>query len=269
MSTATENHFLIQQEQGLVTSLGSSCWVASVFSQRSPQKSTPNEDATVVIPISDESAVFAVADGCGGQRGGEQASSIALKCLADSVANETDITNLRMAILDGIDQANREILALKMGAACTIAVAEFQRGWVRPYHVGDSKILLVSNRGRVRYQSVCHSPVGFAVEAGFLEPDQAMNHDERHVISNFLGYGQMRMEIGPMLQMGARDTLLVASDGLFDNLHDHEVIETIRKGRLASSLKRLTDRATERMVGVGESPCKPDDLSVIVVRRSS
>jgi serine/threonine protein phosphatase PrpC len=268
MSTATENHFLIQQEQGLVTSLGRSCWVASVFSQRSPEKTTPNEDATVVIPINDETAVFAVADGCGGQRGGAQASSIALKCLAESVANESDIGNLRMAILDGIDKANREILALKMGAACTIAVAEFQQGWIRTYHVGDSKILLVSNRGRIRYQSVCHSPVGFAVESGFLEPDQAMNHDERHIISNFLGYGQMRMEIGPMLKMGIRDTLLVASDGLFDNLHDHEVAGMIRKGRIGSSLEQLTKLAIERMNGIADTPCKPDDLSVIIVRRS-
>ncbi len=81
MSPTTENHFLFQQELGAVTSLARSCWVASVFSQRSPEKETPNEDATVVIPLDEETAVFAVADGCGGQRGGEIASSLALKCL--------------------------------------------------------------------------------------------------------------------------------------------------------------------------------------------
>jgi serine/threonine protein phosphatase PrpC len=268
MSSTTENHFLFQQELGAVTSLARSCWVASVFSQRSPEKETPNEDATVVIPLDEETAVFAVADGCGGQRGGELASSLALKCLADSIAKETDRSNLRLAIMDGIDHANRLIQELKIGAACTIAVAEFQKGWVRTYHVGDSQLLLISNRGRVRYQSVSHSPVGFAVEAGLLEPEQAIRHDDRHVISNFLGYQEMRMEIGPCLEMGSRDTLIIGSDGLFDNLFEKEVIEVMRKGRLATSLQSLTDAASERMRGQGDSPCKPDDLSVIAVRRS-
>jgi hypothetical protein len=42
----------------------------------------------------------------------------------------------------------------------------------------------------------------------------------------------------------------------------------MRKGRLATSLQSLTDAASERMRGQGDSPCKPDDLSVIAVRRS-
>ncbi len=37
----------------------------AVYSQRSPLKQTPNEDAAVVIPVGPESAVFAVADGVG------------------------------------------------------------------------------------------------------------------------------------------------------------------------------------------------------------
>ena len=78
----------------------------------------------------------------------------------------------------------------------------------------------------------------------------------------------MRMEIGPCLEMGSRDTLIIASDGLFDNLFEKEVIEVMRKGRLATSLQSLTDAASERMRGQGDSPCKPDDLSVIAVRRS-
>ncbi len=115
--------------------------------------------------------------------------------------------------MDGIDHANRLIQELKIGAACTIAVAEFQKGWVRTYHVGDSQLLLISNRGRVRYQSVSHSPVGFAVEAGLLEPEQAIRHDDRHVISNFLGYQEMRMEIGPCLEMGAETLSLSLAMG--------------------------------------------------------
>lgn len=275
MTVSAENHFLFQQECGEVTSLSRHCWIASVFSQRSPTKSTPNEDATAVISIDDETAVFAVADGCGGMRGGEQASSVAIHCLAESLSgvsrgSESMGGEIRMAILEGIENANRSIQNLRIGAACTLAVAEFHRGVVRTYHVGDSVLLLMSNRGKIRYQSICHSPVGFAVEAGFLEPCQAMHHEERHVVSNIVGDPRMRIEMGPTLEMAARDTLLLASDGLFDNLTTGEVVSGMRTGRLASKLKNLTDLALSRMAeATKDLPSKPDDLSVIGIRRSN
>jgi serine/threonine protein phosphatase PrpC len=80
----------------------------------------------------------------------------------------------------------------------------------------------------------------------------------------------MRIEMGPTLEMAARDTLLLASDGLFDNLTNEEVISGMRIGRLASKLKGLTDLALDRMAETTiDLPSKPDDLSVIGIRRSS
>lgn len=266
---ARESHFLFEQESGEVTSLSRSCWVASAFSERCPTKLTPNEDAVAILPINDEAAVFAIADGCGGMRGGEVAASLTLRCLADSVALcGENPKHLRTAILDGIELANHTVQDLKIGAACTIAVVEYHQGWIRTYHVGDSTILLSTNRGRVRYQSICHSPIGFAVEAGFLEPNQAMHHEDRHIVSNVVGDPRMRIEIGPRIEMGAKDTLVIASDGLFDNLTADEVVEFMRKGRLARSLHSLISAARTRMRTDSDEPSKPDDLSVVCVRRS-
>jgi serine/threonine protein phosphatase PrpC len=70
--------------------------------------------------------------------------------------------------------------------------------------------------------------------------------------------------------MAARDTLLLASDGLFDNLTTGEVVSGMRTGRLASKLKNLTDLALARMAeSTKDLPSKPDDLSVIGIRRST
>lgn len=267
---ASENHFLFQQESGEISSFSRACWMASVFSDRSPVKDSPNEDALAIIPIDDETAVFAVTDGCGGMRGGEIAASLTLKCLADSLASRKDEpTRLRGAILDGIELANQAVQDLRIGAACTIAVAEFHKGFIRTYHVGDSTILLTSNRGNPRYQSISHSPVGFAVESGLLDPELAMRHINRHLVSNVVGDPNMRIEMGPRIQMQARDTLVIASDGLFDNLPCPEVISHIRKGGLAKSLESLTKEATRRMRRKANRLAKPDDLSVIAVRCSS
>jgi PPM family protein phosphatase len=240
----------------------------AVYSQRSPIKQTPNEDAAVVIPVGPESAVFAVADGVGGCRGGEQASNLALKTLAETIQELcTDPSLMRVCILDAIEKANREILALNIGAATTIAVIEYHAGTMRPYHVGDSMILTTGLRGRVRYQSVCHSPVGFAVESGMLADEEAMLHEDRHMVSNVVGDATMRIEIGPTLTLAQRDTTVVASDGLFDNLSVQQVVDILRKGRLDVSTRIACHLARERMTQSTVMPFKADDLTLLAFRR--
>jgi len=267
MFTVSNHHFLLREEKSDLLFQKDSHWEAAAFSRRSPSKESFNEDAIGIIRVDDETVVFAIADGCGGMRGGEQASEIALQVLADSVErNESGPDRLRVAILDGIEQANIAVQELRIGAACTIAVVEFHRGTIRPYHVGDSMILVTGNRGRIRYQSVCHSPIGFAVESGLMAADEAMHHEDRHIVSNVVGDANMRIEVGPVLTLSQRDTVVIASDGLFDNLSIEEVVGGMRKGKLSNALMAVADLAYQRMLGIKDQPSKPDDLSIIGVR---
>jgi len=134
--------------------------------------------------------------------------------------------------------------------------------------VGDSDILLFGQRGRVHHQSVSHGPTGFAVEAGVLEPDAAVMHGERHLVSNMVGSRDMRIELGPTLTLAARDTLLLASDGLTDNLYVEEIVGLARRGPLARAAGTLFERAGERMRNPEPGqPSKPDDLSLVLFRR--
>jgi len=270
MSTVSNHHFLLREEQSGIFLQKDALWEACAYSRRSPFKESFNEDAVGIIRVDDETAVFAISDGCGGMRGGEQASSIALQVLADSIErNESGPDRLRVAILDGIEQANIAVQDLRIGAACTIAVVEYHRGTIRPYHVGDSMILVTGVRGRIRYQSVSHSPVGFAVESGMLAADDAMHHEDRHLVSNVVGDARMRIEIGPSLTLSPRDTVVIASDGLFDNLSILEVVDGLRKGKLPLAVGTVTELAYQRMLGIRDQPCKPDDLSVIAIRPSA
>ena len=268
MSTVSNHQFLLREEKSEILSQRDALWEACAYSRRSPFKETYNEDAVGFIRVDDETVVFAVADGCGGMRGGEQASGIALQVLTDSIErNVSGPDRLRVAILDGIEQANIAVQDLKIGAACTIAVVEYHRGTIRPYHVGDSMILVTGIRGRIRYQSVSHSPVGFAVESGMLAADEAMHHEDRHIVSNVVGDARMRIEVGPALTLSQRDTVVIASDGLFDNLSIEEVVAGMRKGKLSNAVAGVTDLAYQRMLGIKDQPCKPDDLSIIGMRQ--
>ena len=242
--------------------------VVALYSMRCPEKETPNEDAVAIIPTGIDSGVLAVADGLGGAPAGRQASSLAIQCLARAVEEAVgkDVA-IRSGILNGFESANEEVLALALGAATTLTVVEFDGRLVRHYHVGDSFSLLTGQRGKIKMQSIPHSPVGYAVEAGLLDETDAMHHEERHMISNVIGSVDMRIEVGSAVELSPCDTLLVASDGLSDNLHMPEIVETIRKGSLDEVTENLARRARERMQGgEGGEPSKPDDLTFAVFR---
>ena len=240
----------------------------AIYSRRSPAKLSPNEDAAAVIATGDGSAVLAVADGLGGAPAGQQASSLAAESLVQSVREAAASgREIRSGILDGFERANEAVLRLGLGAGTTLTVAEVQGSSVRPYHVGDSFVLLTGNRGKLKMQSISHSPVGYGVEAGLLDERAAMYHEERHVISNVIGSNHMRIDVGSSQSIARRDTLVLATDGLSDNLHTVEIVERVRRGRLENVARELASVAWSRMEGGGDdSPSKPDDLTFLVFR---
>lgn len=242
-----------------------------LFSAKSPAKDTDNEDAAAILPVDNKRAVLVVADGLGGHQAGAEAAEIALRAMVESVQNELEIgdaqPNLRSAILNGFETANERITALGVGAGTTLAAIEIDANTVRTYHVGDTEILIVGQRGKNRYQTVSHSPVGYAVEAGLLSETEAIQHKDRHIVSNIVGSEAMRIEIGPIVKIRPRDTIVLASDGLFDNLHLTEIINLVRKGPLIKVVEQVSKLCQDRMRNSnGSHPSKPDDLTLLVYR---
>lgn len=236
-----------------------------LVSVRGPGKSD-NEDSALVLEH-DQGLLLAVADGMGGLKAGGRASRVALETLAEHVlgALEQGIS-LRHGVLDGIAAANRAVLELKLGAGTTLVAVVVQEGRAQPLHAGDSVALHVGQRGRVRTSTTPHSPTGYLVEAGMMEEEEALHDEERHLVSNYLGWEGMHIEVGAPRRVQPRDTLLLASDGLVDNLAPEEIVERIRRGPMVPAASALRQLALARMAGGGEAPGKPDDLTFLLYR---
>ena len=236
---------------------------------RDPVKTTENEDTTALIPYGPGAAVLVVADGAGGLPAGKRASLTAVTRLAAALQKAMDKTMLlRTAILNGIEAANDAVMALGNGSATTLTVITIEGLIARSYQIGDSEALVVGQRGAIKLQTTAHSPTGFAVEAGFLDEREALHHEDRHLVSNFLGTSDMRIDVGAGVELRPRDTVLVASDGLTDNVHLDEIVDRIRKGRLAEGATSLMSLARRRMTRESAGfPSKPDDLSLILFRK--
>lgn len=242
------------------------------YSARCPGKPRPNEDAAAVLQLG-ERVVLLVADGLGGQPDAEQASGIAVRALEEGLAGSVDgRAGLRDQVLSALDEANRRILELGVGAGTTVALAELDGPLVRAYHVGDSTVMVVSRRGEVQLHTIPHSPIGYALAAGLLDEEQALRHPDRHIIANMIGSAEMRVEVGSPLELGEGDTLLLASDGVTDNLRVAELVELVRGGTLERAGRALVEACGERMGEAGPgaaAPGKPDDLTCLLYRFSS
>ena len=236
---------------------------------KDPDKETTNEDTVGIIPYGPEAVVLVIADGAGGLPAGKKASLTAVTTLAASLQSSVERTILlRTAILNGIEAANEAVMALGNGSATTMTVVTIEGLIARPYQIGDSEALVVGQGGIIRMQTTAHSPTGFAVEAGFLDHRDALHHEERHLVSNFIGTPDMRIDMGAGIELRPRDTVLLASDGLTDNVHLDEIIDRIRTGALADGAQAVAGLARRRMAnGDNNQPSKPDDLSLILFRK--
>lgn len=242
---------------------------AAVLSLAKPGRDRPNEDAAALISIGNEAGVAVVSDGAGGHPGGAEAAAIAVRAICESVATcGEDLHNLRDAIINGFESADHAISGLGTGAAATLAVVEVQGTHMRAYHAGDSMVLVTGQRGRVKWLTIPHSPVGYAVEAGLLDRGEALHHEDLHLVSNLLGAQDMRIELGATLELALRDTVVLASDGLSDNLHLDEIVDRFRKGPLLKAADEVAALGRKRMAEPTEGkPSKPDDLTFVAIRR--
>ncbi|MEQ8617869.1 MAG: protein phosphatase 2C domain-containing protein [Lacipirellulaceae bacterium] len=240
----------------------------AVLSSRSPDKETTNEDAAAVVTLSEGNLLLIVADGCGGLASGELAARLAVESILNSVSSNPPERSLRAAIMDGIESANQEVLALGTGSATTLVAALIEDNAVRTFHVGDSQAILVGGRGKLKLLTKAHSPVGYALESGIINEQEAMVHEDRHLVSNLIGVEEMHVEVGPTVKLAQRDMLVLASDGLWDNLLLEEVINHTRCGPALDVAARLAGTAWSRMHDEPEGlPSKPDDLTLVALSR--
>ncbi len=245
----------------------------AVYSRRCPDKTSANEDAAAVISLGAGAVLLVVADGVGGGRAGDQAARIVIEELiargSDAESEVESDEAIRGLVLSALDRANEAILQLGVGAAATVTCVSIRDGIIRSYQAGDTVGLLVGQRGKLKHQTTSHSPVGYLVESGALHEDDAIDHHDRHLVSNTVGSLDMSIEMSRGFAMSRRDTVLLASDGLTDNLRLEEIVDRVRAGSLPDGARQLSSVALGRMSNpsAGE-PSKPDDLTFVLCRQT-
>nr|MBC8327616.1 protein phosphatase 2C domain-containing protein [Planctomycetota bacterium] len=206
-------------------------------------------------------------DGWGAPPQGEVAAAAALTTLRESLLQPPgEPTGWSTRVYSAFEAASAAVSALG-GPCTTLSVVLLEDGAARPFHAGDSPILVFGQRGRRKLEVVAHSPTAYAVEAGFLVEEEAMLHEDRHVVLNALGAEGARIDIGAPVRLNPRDTVVVASDGLSDNLYSEEIVGLLRAGPVGAGLASAAALCAERMAQEGGDRLgHADDLTVLAFR---
>lgn len=188
-----------------------------------------NEDRCLSVP---ERALFAVADGMGGQAAGEVASSLLVETLREELLPVPRIGEEELC--RGVLRANERILREaelhpeRRGMGTTATVLHIEGGVAWWAHVGDSRLYL-SRRGRLQQVTRDHSYVEELVSRGELTEEEARNHPQKNMLLRAVGVeGDLSVDTGSFpLEQG--DVLLLATDGLTNMVGDESIGKVLRE----------------------------------------
>jgi serine/threonine protein phosphatase PrpC len=213
-----------------------------------------NEDSFL---IDDQRALFAVADGMGGHRGGEVASRTAIEALRAAVANG-------FALHEAIGRANLAVLERAagdtelsgMGTTLTAVVA-LGGHQILIGHVGDSRAYLLQD-GSLHRATDDHSLVEEMVREGRLTPEQAESHPQRAIVTRALGVDEELAVDLYTLDVAERDRVVLCSDGLTTMVRERDIE---RMTRTEADPQRLADA----LVAAANAAGGEDNITVVVI----
>ena len=226
-----------------------------------------NEDAAAVFAIDQDKGIAAVADGAGGLPAGAAASQQIIDTInrASRSFKKKKALSLREAAIDCIFSANRKILRKKNGSGSTVAMMLVEKNKVQPIYVGDSILIVTGRHGKIKYINFPHSPIGYLYRGGIGVNDPKQLAALNHIVSNLLGTQEMYIEIGPLLTLNKKDTVLLCSDGLSDIMVTKDIVNLIRSGTLEQAASALLNKIKH----ITQSKfAEHDDITFCLLRRS-
>ena len=200
-------------------------------------------------PVGPLPNLFIVADGMGGHKAGDFASSYTVNVLKDELKKTPmdkpeEILRSVVSIANHklIEAASRDIKLEGMGT--TLVAATVVGNTLYFANVGDSRLYLI-NQG-IQQLSKDHSLVEEMVRLGGIKPEEAKHHPDKNIITRAIGakadvdvdFYEHRLKRG--------DIILMCTDGLSNMVEDEELFHIVQGSRdIVEAGEMLVEAAKE------------------------
>lgn len=193
-----------------------------------------NEDSVIILKNHNDEYMLAVADGMGGHRAGEVASSLAITYLARHFQETFYNLTKEEAIFwinDSVSNINNQIFKYQetnidsRGMGTTLVLALFTKDYLLFGNIGDSSGFVIKNK-KLHKVTIDHSLVNLLVEAGEITEEEAKDHPRKNVLMKALG-ASSEIEADIFDCDTNIEGILLTSDGLTNMLDTCKIEDVI------------------------------------------
>ena len=198
-----------------------------------------NEDSVTIVKNASGEHLMIVADGMGGHRAGEIASSMVVTQIGTRFSNLSTIGSKMDSVKwlkENVDEVNASILKYgeehpeSMGLGTTVVMALLAKDFLIFVNIGDSSGYVLKNKVLHKITKE-HTLVNFLVETGELTPEEAINHPKKNVLMKALGASEKQeldiFDVDPNV-----DAILLVTDGLTNMLTMDQVEKVLNDEEL-------------------------------------
>ncbi|MCL2573342.1 MAG: Stp1/IreP family PP2C-type Ser/Thr phosphatase [Defluviitaleaceae bacterium] len=224
-----------------------------------------NEDAIYVnsdgpSPLAN---LFVVADGMGGHKAGEIASTKAISVFCEYFNDHTSFIYVEEYLANALLQANAHVHEAASddvafsGMGTTFSAVTVDENNLYYIHVGDSRIYIATD-SELKQITRDHSLVAEMTEKGIITAEEALHHPEKNVITRAIGTDlHVNVDRG-YFPLADVKYILICSDGLTNMVTDAEIFDVLFDDTAMSD-------KVDILVAKANEAGGDDNISVIVV----
>lgn len=213
-------------------------------------------------PVGNLPNLFIVADGMGGHKAGDLASSYAVEVFLKTI-KVLKAGSLITVIGDAIQEVNREVYAKSKtspdyeGMGTTFVVAVFSQGALYVANVGDSRLYVIGDT--IRQITRDHSLVEEMVSMGELDKKAAQNHEKKNIITRAIGVSDKVMADFFEVELSEKESVLLCSDGLTNMMEEADIFHIVNHN------KENTKEKVLHLIELANKNGGRDNISAILI----
>ena len=225
-----------------------------------------NQDCYYVPPENEELKLYILADGMGGYKGGEVASSLAVEAVKRYIHDnfcktEREKEAILKLVGDSVQYANMVVYEKSKeqkeleGMGTTLEVCLIYNNKAYIGHIGDSRIYRI-RKGVMRKLTKDHSYVQQLVEDGKITREEANIHPKKNMLTKALG---CTVYVEPDLRVRnfeLGDIFVMCSDGLSNMVDEEKIFDIVTLG---------PQKAVDELIDEANKAGGYDNITVVII----
>lgn len=213
-------------------------------------------------PVGNLPNLYIVADGMGGHKAGDLASSYAVEVFLKAVGLVKTGGPITV-IGDAIQEVNHEVYMKSKsspdyeGMGTTFVVAVLNKSALYVANVGDSRLYVIGDT--IRQITRDHSLVEEMISMGELDKKEAKHHEKRNIITRAIGVNSKVMADFFEVELSEKEAVLLCSDGLTNMIEEADIFRIVKQRQTTTKEKVL------QLVELANRNGGKDNISVILV----